>query len=144
MKLIVLVMTLTALVLTGAAAHLASGQLSNTLPLNITNIPANVFNPLGNVSSFNSSETQNSLASFTDKELAKFNTQADSIKAQISSATFTPGNGRVIELINSLSYMKGEISALSAGYSILHSVEDALINKIKTTGPSAFSPGEQS
>jgi hypothetical protein len=46
----------------------------------------------------------------------------------------------VINLINSASCMKGEVSVIG-GQSILLSV---VISKIKASGPSAFSPGEQS
>ena len=110
--------------------------------------PATNLTATGNLTNSNSNltaaQTQNSLGSFMDKQLSSLNREADSIKTQVSSAVFTPGNGKVIELINSLSYMRGEISALGAGYSILHSAEDALISKIKAAGPSAFSPGEQS
>jgi len=80
---------------------------------------------------------------FTNQELIKFNNQATSLKANITSAIFTPGSGTVDNLIYSIDYMKGEIQQLGAGYSILHSVEDMLINKIKVSGPSAFSPTEQ-
>jgi hypothetical protein len=68
---------------------------------------------------------------FVDNELTRFNKEANVIKANISSATFKPGNGKVIQLINSVAYLSGEVSALGTGYSILNSVEDALINKIK-------------
>ena len=88
-------------------------------------------------------QQQNSSEDFVDQELAKFNSQAVAIKSNISSATFTPGNGKVAELINSVAYLRGEVSTLGAGYSILHSVEDALINKIKQSGPTAFSSSEQ-
>lgn len=57
---------------------------------------------------------------------------------------FKPGNEKVIQLINSVAYLSGEVSALGTEYSILNSVEDALINKIKEADPSSFSPSDQS
>ena len=80
---------------------------------------------------------------FINEELSRFNEEANAIKANISSATFTADNGKAIELINSVLFLREEVTAVGAGYSILHSVEDALIIRIKEAGPSSFSPSEQ-
>jgi hypothetical protein len=95
-----------------------------------------------NISNSNpSTSTDNSL----DSEITRLNNEGNNLKAAISSATFTPGNGEVKRLINSVSFLSGEVSVMGGGaLTILHSVEDALINKIKEAGPSSFSPEEQS
>jgi hypothetical protein len=62
-----------------------------------------------------------------DMQLSSLSSEADSLKARISSAMFTPGSGVVINQINSASYMKGEVSVIG-GQSILRSV---VISKIK-------------
>jgi hypothetical protein len=88
-----------------------------------------------------STSTDNSLGS----EITRFNNEANNLKADISSATFTPGNGMVKELINKVAFFGGEVSVMGGGtWTILHGVEDALISKIKESGPSSFSPDEQS
>jgi hypothetical protein len=80
---------------------------------------------------------------FIEEELFRFNKQADAIKANISSATFTPGNGNATKLINSTLFLRGEIRALGTGYSILHPVEDTLINKMREVGNSSLSSSER-
>jgi hypothetical protein len=80
-----------------------------------------------------------------DSELTRLNNEADHLKADISSATFTPGNGEVKRLIEKAAFFSGEVSVMGGGtWTILHGVEDALISKIKESGPSSFSADEQS
>jgi hypothetical protein len=82
---------------------------------------------------------------FGTQEITKFNNEAAALKTTISSATFTPGNGIVKELINKVAFFGGEVSVMGGGtWTILHGVEDALISKIKESGPSSFSADEQS
>ena len=80
---------------------------------------------------------------FIEEELFRFNKQADAIKTNISSATFMPGNGKATKLINSTLFLRGEVNALGTGYSILHSVEDTLINKMREVGNSSLSSSER-
>jgi hypothetical protein len=51
----------------------------------------------------------------------------------------------VKRLIGKAAFFSGEVSVMGGGtWTILHGVEDALISKIKESGPSSFSADEQS
>jgi len=98
----------------------------------------------GNNTALTESLSKNS-KDFETQEITKFQNEADVLKKEISAATFTPGYGLVKDLINKVRFFSGEVSAIGGGtWSILHSVEDALISKIKQSGPSAFDANEQS
>jgi hypothetical protein len=99
-----------------------------------------------NTNSINSNQpTSTSTDNSLDSEITRLNNEANNLKADISSATFTPGNGEVKRLIEKAAFFSGEVSVMGGGtWTILHGVEDALISKIKESGPSSFSADEQS
>jgi hypothetical protein len=66
-----------------------------------------------------------------DSEITRLNNEADRLKADTSSATFTPGNGEVKRLIEEAAFFSGEVSVMGGGtWTILQGVEDALISKL--------------
>lgn len=88
----------------------------------------------------NSTQLSNALGD----ETTKLQNEADSLKAEIANTDFTQ-TGVVKPLIEKVAYYSGQVSVMGGStWSMLHSVEDALIAKIKAAGPSAFSPDEQS
>ena len=99
-----------------------------------------------NTNSINSNQpTSTSTDNSLDSEITRLNNEANNLKADISSSTFTPGNGEVKRLIEKAAFFSGEASVMGGGtWTILHGVEDALISKIKESGPSSFSADEQS
>ncbi|MGA9843927.1 MAG: hypothetical protein WBQ25_16605, partial [Nitrososphaeraceae archaeon] len=85
-----------------------------------------------------------SLSNTLDQETSKLQNEGDLLKAEISNADFTQ-TGVVKPLINKVAYFSGQVSVMGGStWSILYSVEDALIAKINAAGPSAFTDDERS